>query len=80
MIADKLREWNKPRDDLSCDDLLAFPPSLTVPSILAPYFGDIVMIVEFLSVFGVHLGLENSFPDGVTLGKLTSFTYIYWLC
>lgn len=62
-----MREWNKPRDDLLCDDLAAFPSSLTIPSRLSPYFADVVMINEFLSVFGEHLGLESRFPDGVSL-------------
>lgn len=69
MLADKLREWNKPRDDLLCDDLAAHPTSVEVPPILAPHFGDIVMIVEFLSTFGEHLEIENTFPDGVSIGK-----------
>lgn len=69
MLADKMREWNKPRDDLLCDDLAPLPPTVAVPPILAPYFGDIVMVVEFLSVFGEHLGMENSFPEGVSFGE-----------
>lgn len=68
ILADKLREWNKPRDDLLCDDLQAFPASLFVPPRLSPYFGDIIMVLEFLSVFGEQLGLESRFPDGVSLG------------
>lgn len=68
LVADRLREWNKPRDDLLCEDLSPFPSSITVPAILGPYFSEIVMVVEFLSVFGELLGLENRFPDGVTIG------------
>jgi len=71
VLADKKREWNKPRDDLLCDDLVQFPSSAQVPAVLDPYFGEIVMIVEFLSVFGSQLGLENSFPDGVTIGEIS---------
>lgn len=69
MIADKLREWNKPRDDLLCDDLAPFPTSIVVPPILAPHFGEIVMVVEFLTTFGEQLEIENTFPDGICLGE-----------
>lgn len=77
LIADKLREWNRPRDDLLCDDLLPFPASLPVPSRISPYFGEMVMLAEFLSTFGEHLSLESRFPDGMSLGQCRTVCLVH---
>ena len=37
-----------------------FPPDV---------FGDMIMILEFLYVFGEFFGIKEDFPDGITLGK-----------
>lgn len=32
-------------------------------------FGDIIMVLEFLYVFGEFFDIKQDFPDGITLGK-----------
>ena len=36
----------------------------------AVVFGEALMVVEFLRVFGDLFDLQDEFPDGVSLGKL----------
>ena len=32
-------------------------------------FGDVIMVLEFLYVFGEFFSIKQDFPDGITLGK-----------
>jgi hypothetical protein len=33
-------------------------------------FGDVIMVLEFLYVFGEFFSIKHDFPDGITLGKM----------
>ncbi|KAH6926715.1 hypothetical protein HPB50_021234 [Hyalomma asiaticum] len=61
-----LTEWNRPREDLECDDLRELP-SLVPLNCAIPdkHFGDFMVILEFLSLFAQQLDLKDFFPSGV---------------
>ncbi|XP_062252895.1 bromodomain adjacent to zinc finger domain protein 1A isoform X2 [Platichthys flesus] len=69
--AERLKIWNKPREDLECEDLKDLPspdPVRTrLPSVL---FGEALMILEFLRAFGEVFDLKDEFPDGISLDVL----------
>uniref|UniRef100_T1JGD9 WAC domain-containing protein n=1 Tax=Strigamia maritima TaxID=126957 RepID=T1JGD9_STRMM len=69
--AQLLREWARPRDDLECDDLKELPTLIPVkcdfPNEL---FGEAVMVLEFLHIFGELLNFNNAFPHGFEFGDL----------
>ncbi|TRY59513.1 hypothetical protein DNTS_017620 [Danionella cerebrum] len=70
-FAERLKLWNKPRDDMECDDLKELPKPLPVKTRLPPeLFGDALMVLEFLRAFGGLFDLNDEFPDGVTLEVL----------
>ncbi|EDO44053.1 predicted protein [Nematostella vectensis] len=65
------REWSRPREDLQLDDLKDLPNPIPVrvkfPSHL---FGDVVMVLEFLNVFGSQFDIKDDFPSGLTFAML----------
>ncbi|NXW30253.1 BAZ1A protein, partial [Phaetusa simplex] len=68
-----LKQWSKPREDMECDDLKELPVPMPVKTRLPPeIFGDALMVLEFLYAFGELFDLQDEFPEGVTLGKLSS--------
>uniref|UniRef100_H3BET6 Bromodomain adjacent to zinc finger domain 1A n=1 Tax=Latimeria chalumnae TaxID=7897 RepID=H3BET6_LATCH len=67
--AEYLKQWNKPREDMECDDLKELPAPTPVKTRLPPeLFGDALMVLEFLHAFGELFDLQDEFPEGVTLG------------
>ncbi|XP_054653508.1 bromodomain adjacent to zinc finger domain protein 1A [Dunckerocampus dactyliophorus] len=69
--AERLRLWNKPREDMECDDLKELPTPVPVRTRLpAQLFGEALMVLEFLRAFGDDFGLKDEFPDGVSLEVL----------
>ncbi|KAM5242318.1 bromodomain adjacent to zinc finger domain protein 1A isoform 3-T3 [Hipposideros larvatus] len=66
-----LKQWNKPREDMECDDLKELPEPTPVKTRLPPeIFGDALMVLEFLNAFGELFDLQDEFPEGVTLEVL----------
>ncbi|XP_060685033.1 bromodomain adjacent to zinc finger domain protein 1A isoform X1 [Hemiscyllium ocellatum] len=66
--AEYLKEWNKPREDMECEDLKELPVPMPVKTRLSPeLFGDALMVLEFLHAFGDLFDLQDEFPDGMTL-------------
>ncbi|XP_048456383.1 bromodomain adjacent to zinc finger domain protein 1A [Rhincodon typus] len=66
--AEYLKEWNKPREDMECEDLKELPVPVPVKTRLPPeLFGDALMVLEFLHAFGDLFDLQDEFPDGMTL-------------
>lgn len=67
----RLKEWNKPREDLELDDLKdlpkAKPVQIKLPSDL---FGDMMMVMEFLNVFGNLFDMKDEFPNGLSFAML----------
>lgn len=69
--AERLKLWNKPREDMECDDLKELPKPLPVKTRLpAELFGDALMVLEFLKAFGEVFDLKDEFPDGISLEVL----------
>ncbi|XP_023577601.1 bromodomain adjacent to zinc finger domain protein 1A [Octodon degus] len=69
-----LKQWNKPREDMECDDLKELPEPTPVKTRLPPeIFGDALMVLEFLNAFGELFDLQDEFPEGVTLGKYSTY-------
>ncbi|NXC37634.1 BAZ1A protein, partial [Penelope pileata] len=67
-----LKQWSKPREDMECDDLKELPVPMPVKTRLPPeIFGDALMVLEFLYAFGELFDLQDEFPEGVSLGKLS---------
>nr|XP_033499189.1 bromodomain adjacent to zinc finger domain protein 1A [Epinephelus lanceolatus] len=70
--AERLKLWNKPREDMECEDLKDLPSPVPVRTRLpAELFGEALMVLEFLQAFGEIFGLKDEFPDGVSLGENT---------
>ncbi|XP_004867628.1 bromodomain adjacent to zinc finger domain protein 1A [Heterocephalus glaber] len=66
-----IKQWNKPREDMECDDLKELPEPTPVKTRLPPeIFGDALMVLEFLNAFGELFDLQDEFPEGVTLEVL----------
>ncbi|XP_076166810.1 ATP-dependent chromatin assembly factor large subunit isoform X4 [Ptiloglossa arizonensis] len=66
-----VRQWNKPREDLECEDLSPIPQPIPVISTIPnEKFGDSVMILEFLEFFTDELEVSTYFPNGFTLDFL----------
>ncbi|XP_063977638.1 bromodomain adjacent to zinc finger domain protein 1A isoform X2 [Diachasmimorpha longicaudata] len=66
-----LRDWQKPREDLECEDLRPIPdPTPVNCRIPDANFGDFVMIMEFLHFFHEELEILSYFPGGVTFDVL----------
>uniref|UniRef100_A0A8C5F8E4 Bromodomain adjacent to zinc finger domain, 1A n=1 Tax=Gadus morhua TaxID=8049 RepID=A0A8C5F8E4_GADMO len=69
--AERQKLWNKPREDMELEDLKELPSPVPVQSRLpAVVFGEALMVVEFLRVFGDLFDLQDEFPDGVSLEVL----------
>ncbi|XP_078089879.1 bromodomain adjacent to zinc finger domain protein 1A [Mustelus asterias] len=69
--AEYLKEWNKPREDMECEDLKELPIPMPVKTRLpSELFGDALMVLEFLHAFGDLFDLQDEFPDGMTLESL----------
>ncbi|KAG7471794.1 hypothetical protein JOB18_045529 [Solea senegalensis] len=69
--AERLKLWNKPREDMECEDLKELPSPVPVRTRLpAELFGEALMVLEFLRAFGEAFDLKDEFPDGVTLEVL----------
>lgn len=70
-LAAYVREWNKPREDLECEDLRPLheptPINCGVPN---ERFGDFAMILEFLHFFNEELEVSTYFPSGINLDVL----------
>ncbi|EEC01836.1 zinc finger protein, putative, partial [Ixodes scapularis] len=67
LYAQFLSEWNRPREDLECDDLRELPSMVPLRCFL-PHdrFGDLLMVLEFLNVFADQLDLKDFFAAGVS--------------
>nr|XP_037274158.1 LOW QUALITY PROTEIN: bromodomain adjacent to zinc finger domain protein 1A-like [Rhipicephalus microplus] len=66
-----LTEWNRPRDDLECDDLRELPSFVPLRCAIPPeHFGDLMVVLEFLSLFAQQLDLKDFFPAGVSFDLL----------
>uniref|UniRef100_A0A8P4GE18 Bromodomain adjacent to zinc finger domain protein 1A n=1 Tax=Dicentrarchus labrax TaxID=13489 RepID=A0A8P4GE18_DICLA len=69
--AERLKLWNKPREDMECEDLKDLPSPVPVRTRLpAELFGEALMVLEFLRAFGEVFDLKDEFPDGVSLEVL----------
>ncbi|XP_077395143.1 bromodomain adjacent to zinc finger domain protein 1A isoform X2 [Festucalex cinctus] len=69
--AERLKLWNKPREDMECEDLKDLPTPTPVRTRLTPeLFGEAMMVLEFLRAFGEDFGLKDEFPEGVSLEVL----------
>ncbi|XP_078262668.1 bromodomain adjacent to zinc finger domain protein 1A [Rhinoraja longicauda] len=69
--AEYLKEWNKPREDMECEDLKELPcPTPVKTRLPSELFGDALMVLEFLNAFGELFDLQDEFPDGMTLESL----------
>lgn len=67
-LAAYVKEWNKPREDLECEDLRQIPEPTPVKCFIPnDKFGDFVMILEFLQYFYEELEVSSYFPGGVNL-------------
>lgn len=54
--------------------LQELPEPTPVKTRLPPeVFGDALMVLEFLNAFGELFDLQDEFPEGVTLGKYSSY-------
>ncbi|KAG8235735.1 hypothetical protein J437_LFUL016197 [Ladona fulva] len=70
-LALHLKEWNKPREDLECEDLKHLPaPSAIQCRIPNQLFGDFLMVLEFVTCFKSVLYTENFFPGGLSFDLL----------
>ncbi|XP_044728852.1 bromodomain adjacent to zinc finger domain protein 1A isoform X2 [Chrysoperla carnea] len=66
-----MREWIKPRDDLELEDHKILPiPTPVETKITSTYFGDALMILEFVNVFSSVLSTKKYFVTGLTLSIL----------
>ncbi|XP_016840706.1 bromodomain adjacent to zinc finger domain protein 1A isoform X2 [Nasonia vitripennis] len=67
-LAAYVRKWNKPREDLECEDLKPLPEATPLKSdLLNENFGDFAMILEFLEFFHDELEVKTWFSSGCTL-------------
>lgn len=67
----RLKEWNRPREDLELDDLKDLPKTVPVSIKLSSnLFGDMMMVLEFLNVFGSLFDIRDEFPSGLTFAML----------
>ncbi|KAJ7377480.1 Histidine-containing phosphotransfer protein 3 [Desmophyllum pertusum] len=67
----RIKEWNKPREDLELDDLKDLPKTTPVAIKLpSELFGDMMMVLEFLRVFGSLFDIRDEFPSGLSFAML----------
>lgn len=70
-LAAYMKQWNKPREDLECEDLSPIPePTVIKCNIPNEKFGDFAMISEFLEFFNEELEVSVYFPGGFNLELL----------
>ncbi|KAI4495858.1 hypothetical protein M0802_008264 [Mischocyttarus mexicanus] len=70
-LAAYVRQWNKPREDLECEDLYFIPESVPInSSIPNEKFGDCVFILEFLEFFNEELEVTSYFSGGFNFDLL----------
>ncbi|XP_043271463.1 bromodomain adjacent to zinc finger domain protein 1A isoform X2 [Venturia canescens] len=70
-LAAYVREWNKPREDLECEDLRPLhEPTAIKCGVPNESFGDFAMILEFLQFFKEELEVSTYFPNGINLDIL----------
>ncbi|XP_034233074.1 bromodomain adjacent to zinc finger domain protein 1A isoform X2 [Thrips palmi] len=70
-LAKFIREWNRQREDLECEDLKVLPvPTPVETKIPNKLFGDVMMAMEFLHTFSEQLKVKDFFPSGVSLELL----------
>lgn len=70
-LAAYMKQWNKPREDLECEDLSLIPESTVIKcNIPNEKFGDFVLISEFLEFFNEELEVPVYFPGGFNLELL----------
>ncbi|XP_047354195.1 bromodomain adjacent to zinc finger domain protein 1A isoform X2 [Vespa velutina] len=70
-LAAYVRQWNKPREDLECEDLRPIPESVPInSSIPNEKFGDCAFILEFLEFFNEELEVVTYFPGGFNFDLL----------
>ena len=66
-----LLHWCVPQDDLDLNDNKELPKPVPVESkFSSDMFGDVIMVLEFLYVFGEFFSIKQDFPDGITLDIL----------
>lgn len=67
-LANFVKEWQRKREDLECEDLKELPAACPVDCrVPNEYFGDVVMILEFFSSFRELLKVKDYFPFGLKL-------------
>ncbi|XP_075223802.1 ATP-dependent chromatin assembly factor large subunit isoform X2 [Lycorma delicatula] len=67
-LAELIKELNKRREDLECEDLKELPvPTAVQLHIPNECFGDFVLILEFLHSFGSVIYIKDFFPTGVSI-------------
>lgn len=70
-LAKFIREWNRQREDLECEDLKVLPvPKPVETKIPNHLFGDVMMVMEFLHTFAEPLKVADFFPGNVGLELL----------
>ncbi|EZA54009.1 Bromodomain adjacent to zinc finger domain protein 1A [Ooceraea biroi] len=70
-LAAYMKLWNKPREDLECEDLCPIPePTAIKCNIPNEKFGDFAMILEFLAFFNEELEVSVYFSGGFNLELL----------
>ncbi|XP_012285440.1 bromodomain adjacent to zinc finger domain protein 1A isoform X2 [Orussus abietinus] len=66
-----IKQWNKPRDDLECEDPLPIPKPVPIKCCVPnEKFGDLAMILEFLHFFYEELEVNSYFPGGFNFDLL----------
>ncbi|KAJ8981349.1 hypothetical protein NQ317_002886 [Molorchus minor] len=67
-IAQYIKEWSKPKEDLELEDQKVLPVFTPVKSkVPDKYFGDMLMLMEFVEIFPKLLSTKDFFPGGFTL-------------
>ena len=66
-----LKELNKPKEDLECENSIDLPKAVCIKTkIPTNQFGDALMIVEFLNCFGDLFDIHIDFPNGFNIEQL----------
>eukprot|EP00794_Sanderia_malayensis_P020094 gene20094-22064_t len=64
---DFLKQWNRSKDDLMLEDLKELPETSKIFSrIDGEIFGDVLMVVEFLNIFGAYYDIKESITQNIT--------------
>nr|XP_023021015.1 bromodomain adjacent to zinc finger domain protein 1A [Leptinotarsa decemlineata] len=63
-----IREWSKPKEDLMLEDQKKLPVPMPVKTKVSDkYFGEMLMVMEFMETFSKFLSTKDFFPGGFTL-------------